>query len=111
MIAVDKRPIRAEELGNFQLDQDNKLYWSGKPIKSENVTLSLWQKIFAFVVAASAVLASLTTFNQEFCWVPYGKTCQSTTAVQSMESDAGGTIQPALPPPVPGTSFKATSPK
>lgn len=65
---ADLRTIKSTEIGNFKIDEStNKLYWNDKAIKSENLTLSGGQKLWAFMVAASAVVAALATANSEFC--------------------------------------------
>ncbi|MBS9405482.1 hypothetical protein KG088_17905 [Halomonas sp. TRM85114] len=69
------RRIKAEELGSFGLDDANKLYWNGKPVKSENLVLSWWQKTFGAIVALSAIVASLTAVNKEFCIIDLGSSC------------------------------------
>ncbi|MGQ4878890.1 hypothetical protein ACOJCM_10015 [Billgrantia sp. LNSP4103-1] len=91
------RRIKAEELGSFGLDDANKLYWNGKPVKSENLVLSWWQKAFGAIVALSAIIASLTAVNKEFCIIDLGKSCSTSGEMEEtrvLPSSPAVTVEP-----------------
>ena len=57
------RSVETEELGNFGIDPSDKLYWNGKPVKTEKrFKLSRAQAIVTTVVALLAASASVGVF-------------------------------------------------
>ena len=53
------QPITIGQMGFLGVSDDNKIYWNGKPIKTENkISLNFWQTIgTALVVLSTVVIA------------------------------------------------------
>ncbi len=52
-----------EELSNFGIDATDKLYWNGKPVKTESrIKLTRLQAVFTTVIALIAAFASVGVF-------------------------------------------------
>jgi len=64
---MDEKPpsnptsISWNDLGRFSVGPDQRLYWDGAPVKTEQrLTLTFLQKLIAFVTAAVVILGGAT---------------------------------------------------
>jgi len=63
------RPIGMDEADCLGVDRRGNLYWDGKPVEVRNFALTFGQKVWAGIVAVSAVVGAVGAAAQG--WVSY----------------------------------------
>lgn len=63
------RTISLDELNNFQLDEDGRLFWKGETVILEKkLSLETYQVVLLALGTIGALLSGLHPFGQSFGW-------------------------------------------